>query len=75
MLAIKTFIGKSKTNSAKTVNPPPPKWGLSLGPLVIHSDTFLTELTWQVREINFTAGNCFCWICFALPCAFIANFV
>ena len=42
-------------------------YGLNLGPLVIHFDTFLTELTWQVLiegVFNFTSAGApiDCWI-------------
>ena len=44
MLAIKAHVGESKINSAKRI----PHWGLKMGLLMIYSDAFLTELTWQV---------------------------
>ena len=43
MLAfIKAYVGKGKINLAKNVTS---SGGLNLGPLVIHSDAYLTELT------------------------------
>ena len=43
-LAIKTCVGESKINSENFFYL---KWGLNLGLLVIHSDTYLTELTYK----------------------------
>ena len=49
ILLIFTCTRKSKINLAKQN---PPYWPLSLGFLVIRSDAFQTELTWQVlRDI------------------------
>ena len=45
MLAIKVYTGKSKINSAKKRYL---QRELNMGPFVIHSNAFLTELTWQV---------------------------
>ena len=44
-LAMKAYVRKNKINLVKWCYN---QWGLNLGRLVIHSDAYLTQLTWQV---------------------------
>ena len=52
ILAIKDYTWKGKNRFSKKGYLP---WGLNLGPDVFYSDTFLTELTWQVNVVYLTS--------------------